>query len=261
VSPSTATVWWTRSGRAHSLRPGCHGGVPDEHSLLRRPRTTRSRQGRVRPQGHRPRAVDRRHRVRHGILLLAENPVGRSTRSPRSTTGSPSPVSAVQRVRDPAQGGDPPGRRDGLSLQPGPTSPPWPSPLPSPRRSGQIFSHEPKPFEVEILICRGGLRRAQANRLFKVTYDGTLYDERDVRGHRRKGRSPAEALRSRLPGGMSCQEAIALGVDAFRDRGPGVGRLGAAVLDRGGPPATSGNGRGARCAPIPAAGPGELSTC
>ncbi len=42
---------------------------------------------------------------------------------------------------------------------------------------GNIFTHEIKPYEVEILVAEVGTDR-EGNRLFKVTYDGTLYDER-----------------------------------------------------------------------------------
>jgi len=42
---------------------------------------------------------------------------------------------------------------------------------------GNIFTHEIKPYEVEILVAEVGIN-GENNRLFKVTYDGTLYDER-----------------------------------------------------------------------------------
>lgn len=42
---------------------------------------------------------------------------------------------------------------------------------------GNIFTHEVKPYEVEILVVEVG-SNGDSNRLFKVTYDGTLYDER-----------------------------------------------------------------------------------
>ena len=42
---------------------------------------------------------------------------------------------------------------------------------------GSIFSHEMKPYEVEILIAEVGLGDDE-NKLYRVSYDGTLYDER-----------------------------------------------------------------------------------
>jgi proteasome alpha subunit len=41
---------------------------------------------------------------------------------------------------------------------------------------GQIFTHEMKPMEVEILVAEVGYE-ADANRLFHVLYDGTVMDE------------------------------------------------------------------------------------
>ena len=41
---------------------------------------------------------------------------------------------------------------------------------------GQSFTHEPKPLEVEILVAEIGSDRS-ADRLFHITYDGTVLDE------------------------------------------------------------------------------------
>ncbi|NIA24625.1 MAG: proteasome subunit alpha [Gammaproteobacteria bacterium] len=42
---------------------------------------------------------------------------------------------------------------------------------------GNIFTHEVKPYEVEILVAELG-DNGQPNHLYRVTYDGTLSDER-----------------------------------------------------------------------------------
>src|SRR5690606_15578085 len=42
---------------------------------------------------------------------------------------------------------------------------------------GAIFSHDLKPYEVEILIAELG-QEGEENRLYRVSYDGTLSDER-----------------------------------------------------------------------------------
>jgi len=42
---------------------------------------------------------------------------------------------------------------------------------------GHVFTQEVKPYEVEIMIVEVGDEPAE-NRIFRVTYDGTLYDER-----------------------------------------------------------------------------------
>jgi proteasome alpha subunit len=98
---------------------------------------------------------------------------------------------------------------------------------------GQIFSHEPKPFEVEILICEVGDDES-GNRLYKVTYDGTLYDQRDVAAIGGKGEALEEALRERFSESMTLEAAIAAGVDAFREtEGRESEGWEAAVLERG----------------------------
>ena len=98
---------------------------------------------------------------------------------------------------------------------------------------GQIFSHEPKPFEVEMLICEVGLEPTE-NRLFKITYDGTLYDQRQVTAIGGKSEALEEALREGFGEGMSLRSAFDLGVAAFRtaeDRDPDGWEI--AVLERG----------------------------
>jgi len=43
---------------------------------------------------------------------------------------------------------------------------------------GQIFTHEVKPLEVEILVAELG-REPEGDRLFHIMYDGTVLDEKD----------------------------------------------------------------------------------
>ena len=81
---------------------------------------------------------------------------------------------------------------------------------------GHIFSHELKPYEVEILICELAARGGE-NRLFKISYDGTLFDLRNVAAIGGKSEALEEVLRSRFREGMTLEEAVALGVDAFRE--------------------------------------------
>lgn len=79
---------------------------------------------------------------------------------------------------------------------------------------GQIFSHEPKPYEVEILICELGIEGSE-NHLFRISYDGTLSDERDVTAIGGKADALVEALRAGYRPGMTLAEAIALGTGVF----------------------------------------------
>lgn len=96
---------------------------------------------------------------------------------------------------------------------------------------GQIFSHEAKPYEVEILICELGIHGAE-NHLFRVSYDGTLSDEREVAAIGGKAEALADGLRAGHRTGMALTEALALGIGVFRQV---EGRLSegweAAVLD------------------------------
>ena len=98
---------------------------------------------------------------------------------------------------------------------------------------GHIFSHEPKPYEVEMLICEVGLEPSD-NRLFKITYDGTLFDQRRVSAIGGKSEALEEALEAGYSDAMDLASAFALGVSAFRtaeDRDPDGWEIG--VLERG----------------------------
>lgn len=97
---------------------------------------------------------------------------------------------------------------------------------------GQIFTHEPKPYEVEILICEVG-GGDDENRLFKISYDGTLFDQRDVAAIGGKSDALEAALRSGFREGMSLDEAVGLGVESFREaEGRSSEGWEAAVLER-----------------------------
>ncbi len=80
---------------------------------------------------------------------------------------------------------------------------------------GMIFTRDPKPYEVEILIAEisedGG-----EHRLYRVTYDGTLLDERKFVAIGGKAEDLTEALNEFWSEGMSLQEAFEAGAEAFR---------------------------------------------
>jgi proteasome alpha subunit len=99
---------------------------------------------------------------------------------------------------------------------------------------GQIFTHEPKPFEVEVLICEIGTNPGET-RLFKVTYDGTLLDHRGVSAIGGKGDALEQAVRAGYREGMALSEVISLGIEAFRQAESRESEgWEAAVLDRTG---------------------------
>lgn len=98
---------------------------------------------------------------------------------------------------------------------------------------GMIFTHEPKPYEVEILICEVG-EPGEPNRLFKVSYDGTLFDESRYVAIGGKADALTEALRGRHQEGMTLDQAVAVGIDAFLEaEGRESEGWEAAVLERG----------------------------
>jgi proteasome alpha subunit len=101
---------------------------------------------------------------------------------------------------------------------------------------GQVFTHEMKPMEVEILVAEIG-HDSVGDQLFHILYDGTLVDETGwcVLG------GEAEAIGSRMQeqwveGGTFAQ-ALQAAVDALAgpDRSLVVSEIEVAVLDRAGP--------------------------
>jgi proteasome alpha subunit len=96
---------------------------------------------------------------------------------------------------------------------------------------GVIFTREPKPFEVEVLIVEIS-ESGDEHRLFRVTYDGTLYDERKFVAIGGKAEQLVEALQELWTEDMSLERALEIGADAFRRaEGREIEGWEAAVLD------------------------------
>lgn len=94
---------------------------------------------------------------------------------------------------------------------------------------GAIFSREPKPYEVEVLVAEVG----DPNRLYRISYDGTLYDERRVAAIGGKAEILAENLRKAWKEGLDIEGALAIGKEAFQAaEGRESEGWEAAVLDR-----------------------------
>jgi proteasome alpha subunit len=96
---------------------------------------------------------------------------------------------------------------------------------------GVIFTREPKPFEVEVLIVEIS-EEGDEHRLFRVSYDGTLYDERRFVAIGGKAEQLVEALQELWEDDLTLERALEIGTDAFR-RAEGREMEGweAAVLD------------------------------
>jgi proteasome alpha subunit len=96
---------------------------------------------------------------------------------------------------------------------------------------GMIFTREMKPFEVEVMIVEIS-EDGTEHRLFRITYDGTLYDERNFVAIGGKAEQLVESLQELWQDDMPLERALEIGVDAFR-RAEGREMEGweAAVLD------------------------------
>ena len=81
---------------------------------------------------------------------------------------------------------------------------------------GVIFSHETKPFEVELLICELG-SNGQPNHMLQISYDGTLVDERGVLAIGGKADLLGGALRERFREDLELEAAIRLGMEVFAE--------------------------------------------
>ncbi len=80
---------------------------------------------------------------------------------------------------------------------------------------GVIFTRDPKPFEVELLLAEIS-PDGQEHRLFRVTYDGTLYDERNFVAIGGKSEELEQALAQVWSSGMGLDAALRAGQEAFR---------------------------------------------
>ena len=80
---------------------------------------------------------------------------------------------------------------------------------------GMIFTRDPKPFETEILLAEIS-EDDEEHRLFRITYDGTLYDERRFVAIGGKTEELTEALEDLWQEEMSLEDALVAGAEAFR---------------------------------------------
>jgi proteasome alpha subunit len=99
---------------------------------------------------------------------------------------------------------------------------------------GQIFTHEMKPLEVEILVAEVGYEPG-GDQLFHILYDGTVVDEQGFSVLGGDADAISERLRGRFEAGFDQGAAMKAAVAALR--GPestaGADDLEAAVLGRG----------------------------
>ena len=100
---------------------------------------------------------------------------------------------------------------------------------------GNIFVQGPKPFEVEVLVAEVGRTVAQ-DRLFKVTYDGTLYDKRGYTAIGGQADDLSDRLGEDYEDTLGLAEALTLTANAFREvEGRAIDGWEGALLAREGP--------------------------
>jgi proteasome alpha subunit len=99
---------------------------------------------------------------------------------------------------------------------------------------GQIFTHEMKPLEVEILVAEVGYDPA-GDQLFHILYDGTVVDEQGFSVLGGDADAIGERLRGRFEPGVDQATAIKTAVAGLRgpDSTSGAKDLEVAILARG----------------------------
>lgn len=103
---------------------------------------------------------------------------------------------------------------------------------------GQVFTHEMKPYEVEILVAQVGAEPDEPNELFHILYDGTLVDEHGFTVLGGRAESIAEQLHQAYRPDLPLADALRLGARVLAEEGGAplpAGQLEVALLDRARP--------------------------
>jgi proteasome alpha subunit len=79
---------------------------------------------------------------------------------------------------------------------------------------GQVFTHEMKPMEVEILVAEVG-QATDADQLFHILYDGTVMDESDFTVLGGDAEAIAGRVRERFADGLQLGAAVAIATAAL----------------------------------------------
>jgi proteasome alpha subunit len=99
---------------------------------------------------------------------------------------------------------------------------------------GNVFTHEMKPMEVEILVAEVGLEPS-SDQMFHILYDGTVMDHRDTAVLGGDADAIGERLTAGFAEGLDLAASVRLGVAALAgpDRDLPTGELEVARLARG----------------------------
>src|SRR6266581_2066481 len=79
---------------------------------------------------------------------------------------------------------------------------------------GQVFTHEMKPYEVEILVAQVGEDPAH-DEMFHILYDGTVMDEEGFTVLGGQADTIADVLETRYEAGLTRDAAIKIGADVL----------------------------------------------
>ena len=98
---------------------------------------------------------------------------------------------------------------------------------------GQVFTHEMKPYEVEILVAQVG-ETVDGDELYHILYDGTVMDEEGSTVLGGQAEEIAQAMESRFSTDMDSAAAIRLGASVLAgpDTVLSADQLEVALLDR-----------------------------
>ena len=99
---------------------------------------------------------------------------------------------------------------------------------------GQVFVHEMKPYEIEILVAEVGIDAGDDNDLFHISYDGRVMDEHGFTVLGGQAEDLAEIMRPQFQEGLDLAAAVRLSVSVLAgpERTLTAAELEAAVLDR-----------------------------
>jgi proteasome alpha subunit len=84
---------------------------------------------------------------------------------------------------------------------------------------GEIFTESIKPFEVEIVVAEMG-ETATDDQIYRLTYDGSITDERGFAAIGGQSEQVAASLRDNHEGGMPLPAALRVAVDALKASSP-----------------------------------------
>jgi proteasome alpha subunit len=103
---------------------------------------------------------------------------------------------------------------------------------------GQVFTHEMKPYEVEILVAQVGAHPDEPNELFHILYDGTVMDEHGFTVLGGQADSINTALEAEYEEGCDLGAAVRLGAKVLgegQQAAVPADQLEVALLDRNRP--------------------------